>query len=84
MPAGLDDRAQDCWRPLLAIADLNGGSWPASARKSAARLSGKSDEDEAASSGVLLLGHIREVFDAKRAAHITSTALVDSLNDNEA
>jgi hypothetical protein len=83
MPAGLNDRAQDCWRPLLAIADLVGGRWPASARKSAAKLTGKAD-DEALSAGVLLLGHVREVFDAKRADRIASTALVDALNDNEA
>lgn len=84
MPAGLNDRAQDCWRPLLAIADLVGGRWPASARKSAAKLTGTADDDEAASAGVLLLGHVREVFNAKRADRITSTALVDALNDNEA
>jgi putative DNA primase/helicase len=84
MPAGLNDRAQDCWRPLLAIADLIGGCWPASARKSAAKLTGKADDDESASAGVLLLGHVREVFNAKRADRITSTALVEALNDNEA
>jgi hypothetical protein len=84
MPAGLNDRAQDCWRPLLAIADLVGDGWPARARKSAAALTGKADDDEAASAGVLLLGHVREVFSGKRIDRITSTALVQSLNDNEA
>jgi hypothetical protein len=30
--AGLNDRAQDNWRPLLSIADTVGGGWPALAR----------------------------------------------------
>ena len=28
LPPELDDRAQDGWEPLLAIADLAGGEWP--------------------------------------------------------
>jgi putative DNA primase/helicase len=32
MPAELNDRAADNWRPLLAIADLAGGEWPDLAR----------------------------------------------------
>jgi Protein of unknown function (DUF3631) len=28
LPDELDDRAQDIWEPLLAIADLAGGDWP--------------------------------------------------------
>ena len=28
LPDELDDRAQDVWEPLLAIADLAGGDWP--------------------------------------------------------
>ena len=40
MPAGLDDRAADCWRPLLAIAELVGGDWPERARAAALALSG--------------------------------------------
>lgn len=32
LPDELDDRAQDCWEPLLAIADLAGGGWPVRAR----------------------------------------------------
>jgi hypothetical protein len=32
LPDELDDRAQDIWEPLLAIADLAGGDWPTRAR----------------------------------------------------
>ena len=35
LPDELDDRAQDCWEPLLAIADLAGGDWPDRARAAA-------------------------------------------------
>lgn len=43
MPPGLSDRAQDNWEPLLALADLAGGSWPACARAAALALSGGAD-----------------------------------------
>ena len=32
MPPGLTDRTADVWMPLLAIADMAGGEWPARAR----------------------------------------------------
>jgi len=35
LPPDLDDRAQDGWEPLLAIADAAGGHWPGSARRAA-------------------------------------------------
>jgi len=35
LPPELDDRAQDGWEPLLAIADAAGGHWPGSARRAA-------------------------------------------------
>jgi putative DNA primase/helicase len=64
MPTELGDRAQDCWRPLLAIADALGGRWPAIARKAAVALSGVTPEsNEDASHRILLLTHIREIFD---------------------
>ena len=40
IPTGLDDRAADNWRPLLAVADLAGGPWPERAREAAQQLSG--------------------------------------------
>jgi hypothetical protein len=35
IPEALNDRADDNWRPLLAIADLAGGEWPQLARQAA-------------------------------------------------
>jgi hypothetical protein len=38
LPEELDDRAQDAWEPLLAIADAAGGSWPETSRAAALEL----------------------------------------------
>jgi hypothetical protein len=47
LPDELDDRAQDVWEPLLAIADLADGEWPERARAAALALSsGEEREDD--------------------------------------
>ena len=43
VPDELNDRPADNWDPLLAIADLAGGDWPARARKAAIELSRDAD-----------------------------------------
>jgi Protein of unknown function (DUF3631) len=66
VPPGLHDRAEDNWRPLLALGDLAGGEWPARARAAAVELSGgENDTDESASIELLL--DIRRVFEARGA-----------------
>jgi putative DNA primase/helicase len=60
MPATIYNRAADNWRPLLAMAELAGGEWPDRSRNAAIELSGTGDDN--ASTGVLLLGDIRELF----------------------
>jgi hypothetical protein len=59
-PPGLSDRQREIWRPLLAIADLAGGTWPERAR-TAARVLCHVDTDEA-TTGVRLLADIRMVL----------------------
>jgi hypothetical protein len=61
VPDALHDRAADCWRPLLAIADVARGEWPDRARTAAVALS-QSTEDSA-STRVLLLADLSELFD---------------------
>ncbi len=57
-PEALSDRAADIWEPLLAIADLAGGDWPARARHAALALSGDGViEDQ--SIGTMLLADLR-------------------------
>jgi putative DNA primase/helicase len=46
LPGRLNDRAEDCWWPLLAIADVAGGSWPTLARTAALALSGEGDDSD--------------------------------------
>jgi putative DNA primase/helicase len=40
LPESLNDRAADIWEPLLAVAELAGGSWPEKARQAADGLTG--------------------------------------------
>ena len=83
MPKGLNDRAEDCWRPLLAISDTAGGQWPDLARRAALALSGGTEDEDTASGGVLLLNHIRALFDAGSEVEIPSSRLAERLNENE-
>jgi putative DNA primase/helicase len=61
LPAELDGRPADNWRPLVAIADVAGGGWPARARQIAQR-GAKRDE---ATAGIMLLEDIRNTFDER-------------------
>jgi putative DNA primase/helicase len=85
MPEALHDRAQDNWRPLLAIADLARWDWPQRARWAAQALSAQTGDQAEQSRGVLLLTDIRQVFDnqakagGKDAGRISSTDLVFTL-----
>jgi hypothetical protein len=76
--AQLDDRAADCWEPLLAIADAAGGDWPEKARRAAVALSGTGRDD--ASLGVRLLTDIKAIFAAREVERIRSVELVQALN----
>jgi hypothetical protein len=59
----LEDRAADTWEPLVAIADLAGGDWPARARAAAAALAADAaEQDTDTSLGLRLLTDLRAVF----------------------
>jgi hypothetical protein len=78
LPDELNDRAQDVWEPLLAIADAAGGEWPRRAREAAVALHGGVRSDE--SRGVALLADIRDVFtDRDGMDRIGSADLVHAL-----
>jgi hypothetical protein len=66
LPDELDDRAQDIWEPLMAIADAAGGEWPARARAAALTLFAARRDDEA-TIGVRLLTDIHAAFGDDRA-----------------
>ncbi len=61
MPAQLSDRQEDLWEPLLAIADLAGGSWPKRARTAATELA-RVGQDRDGSDGVRLLADLKAIF----------------------
>lgn len=81
LPECLNDRAQDNWEPLLAIAEVAGGLWPDLARKAALKLSGV--DSPTMSIGTELLADIQEVFEAKRVERIRSTDLLAALCDDD-
>ena len=73
----LNDRAQDNWELLLAIADLAGGDWPKLARDAALSLTGAEIED--ATLKVQLLAAIKSVFEALAVDRVSSETLVAEL-----
>ncbi|MBI3722713.1 DUF3631 domain-containing protein [bacterium] len=81
IPDVLDDRAADCWRSLLAIADAVGGEWPKRARVAATALSGDRDEGDGAES-ILLLGDLRELF-LDGIEKLATSTILEALNANE-
>ena len=84
LPSEIDDRAQDGWEPLLALADIAGGDWPERARAAAIALSaGRGDTDQD-SLGIRLLSEVRDVFDGLNGTdRIASKDLVAALREME-
>ena len=82
LPESLNDRAQDNWEPLLAIADAAGGEWPRKAREAALILSGS--EEVVTTVGVDLLRDIKDIFKSQKIDRIRSTTLISYLcNDTQ-
>jgi Protein of unknown function (DUF3631) len=78
LPEQLDDRAQDCWEPLLALAELAGGDWPKRARVAAVELAG-GDRLADPSTGTLLLAHCWEAFAGEDADRLATARLLELL-----
>lgn len=81
LPDELNDRAQDNWEPLLAIADYACGNWPQLARHAALKLSGM--EQEAVSLSAELLADIKEVFETKKVERIATADLLAALIEDD-
>src|SRR5438445_332875 len=75
MPAELDDRQADNWRPLLAIADAAGSAWAALARRAARTLAGSVVEADQAAP-VPLLADLRDLFATAPAAKLATAAIL--------
>src|SRR6266498_5917825 len=77
----LEDRAADTWEPLVAVADLAGGDWPARARTAAAAMTAAEAQQEGdTSASVRLLGDLREAFDQADAEALYSSTILDRLH----
>ncbi|GGK11539.1 hypothetical protein GCM10010124_00200 [Pilimelia terevasa] len=74
----LEDRAADTWEPLMAIADLAGGHWPARARRAAEVLNAERDGNTITSDRVRLLADCRTAFG--KADAIPTNILLERLN----
>ncbi|HEY8129628.1 MAG TPA: DUF3631 domain-containing protein, partial [Hyphomicrobium sp.] len=81
LPDALNDRAQDNWESLLAIADLAGAAWSKEARRAALVISG--DGKDELSTSEELLSDIRDVFDADRLDRISLAELLKRLIEDE-
>ena len=80
LPHGIQDRAADCWEPLLVVADEAGGDWPARARAAAVHLTQRST-DESMTAGVELLAHVREAFGKDQ--HLATVTLLERLRERD-
>ncbi|MFC3173954.1 DUF3631 domain-containing protein [Novosphingobium bradum] len=78
LPDELDDRAQDNWRSLIAIADLVGEGWPQKARAAAIGISAPQATGNA-TRGVQLLSDIRLVFEQGQVAALAPEKLAAAL-----
>jgi Protein of unknown function (DUF3631) len=76
MPEGIEDRSADVWEPLLTVAELAGGNWPARARVAAVTLVTDSRQTPR-SMGLLLLGDLRTAFDDDEV--LTTENILDKL-----
>lgn len=84
IPVELEDRAQDAWEPLLAVADAAGGHWPATARKAAVELAAEQAEDDGEQSlNLRLLSDVRDAFEDDGGEFLATADLIARLRGLE-
>jgi hypothetical protein len=77
----LEDRAADTWEPLVAVADLAGGDWPARARDAAATMTAaEAQQEEDTSASVRLLADLRQVFQAADVEALYTGTILEALH----
>ncbi len=77
MPEELGDRQTDICEPLVAIAELAGGTWPKVVREALVAICCAKTDDESA--GVRLLRDIRTVFESEDLHRIKTSELLERL-----
>ena len=81
LPETLNDRAQDNWEPLLAIAMIASDEWLKIGTSAALRLAG--EDSNAQTIGIELLIDIKEIFDDRGADRIRTKDLIDALCEDD-
>jgi Protein of unknown function (DUF3631) len=76
IPDGLEDRAEDAWEPLLAVADAAGGEWPKLARKAAKVLTAESAAADEETEEIRLLADVAEAFDRMAGVSFLATRIL--------
>lgn len=79
IPDELGDRQADICEPLLAIADMAGGTWPTDARRALLDVYGSADTASSESAGVVTLRAIRAVFAEVESDRLFTDALLHDL-----
>ncbi len=82
LPKELNDRAQDNWEPLLAIADYAGEEWSKKAREAALKISGI-EQEEVLSLSAELLNDIHNILQDKNVDRITTAELLSELIEDD-
>jgi Protein of unknown function (DUF3631) len=82
VPEQLDDRAEEAWEPLLAIAELAGGDWPDRARTAALALSTGEARDEE-ELGLRLLADCRAAFERADDDKLSTSRLIELLAEDD-
>jgi hypothetical protein len=81
LPDELNDRAQDSWEPLLAIADEAGGGWPERARAAAIALA--LEGEDTVDHKVELLADVRDVFRELAEDRVPTDSLLRALVEKD-
>ena len=79
--AGLDDRLQEAWDPLLAISDLAQAGWSEKSRQAATALAKGAEDVGEATHGHVLIEALRTTFGIEPA--LSSQAICSKLNADE-
>ena len=79
--AGLDDRLQEAWDPLLAIADLAQAGWSEKSRQAATALAKGAEDAGEPAHGHLLIEALRTIFGTEPA--LSSQTICSKLNADE-
>lgn len=81
VPDGVEDRAEEVWEPLLAIAEEAGGHWPETARAACLHFTAPSEEN--LSPGLRLLQDLRTVFTESGDDCMATTNIIERLKEVE-